>query len=269
VLVKYVITFFFLTTLHAGAAAQLLHGTYFLAGITTEFAVVAIDSRESVAGVDNGTVSDRYCKIRTLSDRVVFFATGKTVATSARSGAIIFDAREIAQRSFEYFTGDNFDELANRWARQMIAFYASHADSVASVANEIVAEGLFIGTTSLNAIAGFRATIFRRPDRPEGFVYHGEKIVPGPPGNARLLNNGHFEILEELFGKHQSYRAKRIMAGTAGWPPGPDTDASRYTSYVAAIRDWSGDEGIGGEVATIILERGKNWRWFRRPDFCL
>jgi len=60
----------------------------------------------------------------------------------------------------------------------------------------------------------------------------------------------------------------RIIAGTTGRKPGPDTDATRYSSYVAAVRDWSGGKDIGGEVATIIVERGKGWRWFHRPDFC-
>jgi hypothetical protein len=72
--------------------------------------------------------------------------------------------------------------------------------------------------------------------------------------------------MEEFFDGGQTDRAKNV-AETAGWKPGPDTDATRNSSYVAAVRDWSGDNDIGGEVATIILERGKGWRWFRRPNF--
>jgi hypothetical protein len=34
------------------------------------------------------------------------------------------------------------------------------------------------------------------------------------------------------------------------------------------VRDWSGDVGIGGDIATVILERGQKWRWFHRPSFC-
>jgi hypothetical protein len=83
-----------------------------------------------------------------------------------------------------------------------------------------------------------------------------------------LLNNGHRELLDEFFGKDKTDRAKKIIAETVGGSPGPETDATKYTAYVAAIRDWSGDAGIGGEVATIILERVAGWRWFRRPDFC-
>jgi hypothetical protein len=54
------------------------HGTYFLAGFSAEYVVVAIDSREL-----NGTqVNDRYCKIRPLSPNAFFFATGSTSATN-------------------------------------------------------------------------------------------------------------------------------------------------------------------------------------------
>ena len=81
-----------------------------------------------------------------------------------------------------------------------------------------------------------------------------------------ILNNGHYEIMDEFYDRGQTDRAKRIIAGTTGWKPGPDTDATRYSSYVAAVRDWSGGKDIGGEVATIIVERGKGWRWFHRPD---
>lgn len=56
----------------------------------------------------------------------------------------------------------------------------------------------------------------------------------------------------------------RLDANTTG----PDAVAARYSLYVEAVRDWARDSGIGGEVATIILEKGKGWRWFRRPNYC-
>jgi hypothetical protein len=252
------------TIIHAAVPEQFLHGTYFLAGINRDYAVVAIDSRESRG---DGIVIDRYCKIRILSDHVIFFATGTTSAINAKTGSIIFDARDVAQRAFEYFTGNNFKDLANQWAKQMEGYYGNYLDSFAPVVNVEIAEGFFIGINSLNKIEASSAIIFRRSDLLQGFAFHSEQIIPGSPGE-RLLNNGHYEILDEFYGKQVTERAKKIIAETADWKPGPDTDAARYSSYVAAIRDWSGDTGIGGEVATIILERGRGWRWFRRPDFC-
>ena len=257
----------FAAVINVAVAADLMHGTYFLAGISSDYAVIAIDSRESHRSGANVVANDRYCKIRILSRDIIFFATGTTSAISAKTGATIFDARDVAQRTFEDFTGD-FDDLPNRWAMQMEAVYMRYADSFPFVpANEIIADGFFIGTNHLNEIAASEAMIFRRSDLFNGFAFRRERIVPGPPGST-LLNNGHFEILEEFYGSRPTDRAKNIIAETAGWNSGPDTDATRYTSYVAAVRDWSGDAGIGGEIATIILERGKGWRWFRRPDFC-
>ena len=266
---KSAINFLPLVIIAQGAAAeQLLHGTFFLAGISRDYAVVSIDSRESYTGAISRTANDHYCKIRTLSDHVIFFATGTTSATSAKTGALIFDARDVAQRTFNYFDGDNFHDLTYKWATEMEAIYVHYVDSFPPAVTETVASGFFIGINSVNEIAASEATIFRRPDLLTGFAFHIERLVPGLPGNMPVLNNGHFEILEEFYGRRQTDRAKKIIAETAGRDPGPDTDASRYSSYVAAVRDWSGDAGIGGEVATIILERGKGWRWFHRPDFC-
>ena len=267
---RHAVTFFaLLIMLDATAAAQLLHGTYFLAAISKDYVIVAIDSRESSIGAAGRITNDRYCKIRPLSSRAIFFATGTTSATGSKTRATIFDAREIAQQAFDDFTGDNFEDLANKWATQMKAVYLSYVDSFPFMPNnEIVAEGFFVGINSHDEIAASDATIFRRSDLFAGFAFRSERIVPGPPPNMPLLNNGHFEILEEFYGSRRTDRAKKIIAETAGWNSGPDTDATRYSSYVAAVRDWSGDTGIGGEVATIILERGKGWRWFHRPDFC-
>jgi hypothetical protein len=135
--------------LHATAAAQLLHGTYFLAAISKDYVIVAIDSRESSIGAAGRITNDRYCKIRPLSSRAIFFATGTASATGSKTRATIFDAREIAQQAFDDFTGDNFEDLANKWATQMKAVYLSYVDSFPFMPNnEIVAEGFFVGINS-------------------------------------------------------------------------------------------------------------------------
>jgi hypothetical protein len=267
---KHVIKLLALTTALQGAVAEeLLHGTYFLAGVSNDYAVIAIDSRESHPTGVNNAANDRYCKIRPLSRDVIFFATGTTSGLNTSTGAIIFDARDVAQRAFEYFTDDNFDNIANKWATEMKTIYVSLLNSFPlGTSSETVARGFFIGTNSHNEITASAATIFSRPELFTRFDIRIERVVPGPPDHMPILNNGHFKIMEEFFDGGQTDRAKKLVAETAGWKPGPDTDATRYSSYVAAVRDWSGDNDIGGEVATIILERGKGWRWFRRPNFC-
>jgi hypothetical protein len=255
--------------LHGAAAEEFLHGTYFLAGISSEYAVVAIDSRESFPASVDIPANDRYCKIRALSHDVIFFASGTTSGLNASTGSIVFDARDVAQHAFEYFTGDNFDDLANKWATEMEAIYMRLSNSLPiPVINETIARGIFIGTNSHGEIVADDVTMFSRPELLTRFAFRLEHVVPGRSGNMPILNNGHYEIMDEFYDRGQTDRAKRIIAGTTGWKPGPDTDATRYSSYVAAVRDWSGDNDIGGEVATIILERGKGWRWFHRPDFC-
>ena len=47
-----------------------------------------------------------------------------------------------------------------------------------------------------------------------------------------------------------------------------ETMAIDFEAYVEAVRDWSGDVGIGGDVAVIIMEKEGKRRWFHRPDFC-
>jgi hypothetical protein len=117
---KHVVKLLALTAaLHVAVAEELLYGTYFLAGVSNDYAVVAIDSRESHRNGVNLTTNDRYCKIRVLSRDAIFFATGTTSALNASTGATIFDARDVAQHQFEYFTGDNFDDVANKWATEM------------------------------------------------------------------------------------------------------------------------------------------------------
>jgi hypothetical protein len=40
--------------------------------------------------------------------------------------------------------------------------------------------------------------------------------------------------------------------------------AAKSSMAVKAVMDWSNDPTIGGDIASIIIERGKKWRWFSR-----
>jgi hypothetical protein len=86
----------------------------------------------------------------------------------------------------------------------------------------------------------------------------------------QAANKPAFDIVQEFVRDQQSERAKKIIEDN-GWATigqGPDAQAVRLSNMVAAVRDWSGNTMIGGDIATIILEQGKTWRWFHRPDFC-
>ena len=47
-----------------------------------------------------------------------------------------------------------------------------------------------------------------------------------------------------------------------------DGAALLVTAVVKGIIRWGGDEYSGGEVATIIMERGQKTKWFRQLPFC-
>jgi hypothetical protein len=77
------------------------HGTYFIADVFPDYAVVAIDSRlvrSSAFGFRD--VNDSFCKIHLLSKDAVFFATGSVTANDIK-GNFLFDARKVAQAAFD------------------------------------------------------------------------------------------------------------------------------------------------------------------------
>lgn len=87
-----------------------------------------------------------------------------------------------------------------------------------------------------------------------------------PPG--ALSNTGtHLAILNEI-STRKTRRAKsppriRVTSATV-------TDWAKMAhATVTAVRDWGNDDEIGGEIATIILERGQKCRWFNRPNFAV
>jgi hypothetical protein len=49
---------------------------------------------------------------------------------------------------------------------------------------------------------------------------------------------------------------------------GIDVWAVQSSMVVRAVMDWSNDPTIGGDIASVIIERGRKWRWFSRPAFC-
>jgi len=259
----------------AAAAQGLQHGTYFIAAITTDYVVVAIDSRLSIDGVARHSVNDGYCKIRPLSSNSFFFASGIIAAVDTNSR--IFDAGNIARDVYGQFNTrmDNFDYLSESWAIQMENTYKSNFSLFPpnSLVAHTMIKGFFVGTDNEGNIAVSGATIKYQPlpGFPlRGFSIISEHVVPSDPEHASLLYEGYSKIIEEITDA-ESERAKKTMAEPERKIVGRsklDAVAIRLASYAAAVRDWSGDPTIGGKIAVVILERGKDWRWFQRPDSC-
>jgi hypothetical protein len=143
-----------------------------------------------------------------------------------------------------------------------------------SVANahddRIMIRGFFIGTDFDHKIAFRGGAIFYRWLTHE-FEIVPEDILPLTANVPNFVHNGHLEIITEFNHAAPSDRAKKILDEDdkkIESLSAPEAIATRLSSYVAAVRDWSDDADIGGDIATIILYRDKTWRWFHRPDFC-
>jgi hypothetical protein len=267
---KYLIKiFFFVTALSCAATAQVAqHGTYFVAGFSPDYAVVAIDSREMSGGV----VNDQYCKIQPLSRNAFFFARGVTSAVDNNTHSKIFDARDLAHSIYVQFGVGTvkFAQLAESWAILMKQIYETKpAEYARSAVHNIMSDGFFVGLDESGAIAFDGQKIIYQLAYPQ-FVNTPEPrpAAPTDPAVAPTYAAGFFEIIGEFANGGETDRAKEVIAKLGVLPPGPDAVAARYSAYVGAVRDWTKELGVGGEIAAIILERGQNWRWFHRPDFC-
>lgn len=229
------------------------HGTYFYLHLDDEFAAIGIDSRE---GNDSG-YSDRTRKIIILNDYTIFFCQGV-------AGADDFSATNIAKDKFgQQKEPISLSQLAADWASDMIQAirmtYKVHPKRIEAI-GETVVSGVFVCHNGNDNVASVIAEVLM----PEKEVFTSRIGIIRHPG----INSGYQEIVQEVE-EAKTLRAKRLLSefpeetGIAT----ADTVALKVERYVKAVRDWSGDSNIGGDIATIILERGQKWRWFHRPEF--
>jgi len=131
-----------------------------------------------------------------------------------------------------------------------------------------MSEGYFVGLYSSGDIAIAGRQINYEGGNSPGFRSVPKSIVPDLRRDSTWAQ-GYFDILNEFADGGRTDRAKQVLKVLPAAEAGSlDSEAALVTAFVTAVRDWSGDKGIGGDIATIVLERGKGWRWFRRPDFC-
>jgi hypothetical protein len=141
-----------------------------------------------------------------------------------------------------------------------------HSVIAESVSNKTIVNGLFIGISRGNRMALAQAELTYTDGHINSHLNYHE-----PAGNlTAIFQGGHPEIVEEL-DRGITERAKAKIAemkthqtavpSVEGW-------AAKSSMAVKAVMDWSNDPTIGGDVASIIIERGKKLRWFNRPTFC-
>jgi hypothetical protein len=242
------------------------NATYFAAGISNYFVVVSIDSR---ATQPLRAPDDQFCKILPLADNTIFFATGLVSKDIDGGDRKWFDVRTAAREAFAAKTTEGIKKLVDDWASRMTENYRTYLDQgdiILSHPNVSIVDGFFARTYA-NHIEVYKSTI----NKPVFgvYTYTTERLVPSDD-TVPIYNNGHPEILNE-FGAPITERAaevQRKIQTQAADKPRPEAMAIATYEIVRFVRDNAGDPMIGGETATIMMEHGQHWRWYRHPKFC-
>lgn len=230
------------------------HGTFYFVHLEDDFAVAAIDSRANYPGSHR----DDAIKIVVLGDFTIFLCQGISIGEG-------FSATEVAKRMFAQRVApvDPY-ELATNWATEMRAHIEMLWKADPGLVNSMrpdTASGVFLGHADTNSVSGAVAQI--KQETPSVFKTTVHRMQSG----GKISTGGHEEIIQEVdaFSSDRSIILRSKFAD-----PGNNQatfSATMAQMYVTAARDWTGDSEIGGEIAAIILERGRKCRWLHRPGF--
>jgi hypothetical protein len=270
--------FCFALSARAAFAQDVAHGTFYLFGISSDFVVVAIDSRKTTKTAAKDLINDRSCKIKPLSPTAFFFSAGLESGVAMATGKILYETRDIAKDVFAGAGGTrDFTNLAETWASRMettvrkLPPSPSVMKAMMAKGYFVGARGFFVGTLADGDIGIGAGTLTYHAEGKVHFSHSAEAITPtATPRVAQSADQRALDVESEFANGGQTDRAKKIIHDN-GWAligVGADAQARRFENIVAAVRDWSGNPAIGGDIAVIILERGKTVRWFHRPDYC-
>jgi|HubBroStandDraft_4_1064222.scaffolds.fasta_scaffold115175_2 hypothetical protein len=233
--------------LHPAASQVVYHGTFYVAAFSPEYGVVAIDSRE-VYGQD---IDDRQCKIRPLSQRAFFFSAGKGNIMQMPTRVIIWDPRQAAKEAYMRPGADNppLASVSQEWANEVISAFSGIPMQRDSFAESILIDGFFVALDEQGAVTFSKEQVIYSPF---GFQRFRSGLLPSifiDPAKVPNYWNGSSEMVEEFRNGQETSRAKDVLAQLGSLSCGPDGVAARYTAIVTAVRNWTGDPSIGGEVA--------------------
>lgn len=256
-------------TVTCATAQGVQHGTYFVSGFSTSYAVVAIDSRERT----DGSVDDQHCKIKILSPNKAFVFSRGVDAEVARDKTRIFDADDVAKRLYIQFGigTTRFPELADAWAVQMEKIYARNpAKYVRAAFDNRIVQAIFVGVDARGDVAVSAQTVryLRKSDGSIFFTHTPDTIDFGDPAIAPTFVAGYYDLVSEFKDGGKTDRARLVLSKLDTSLQGADAVAARYMAYVEAVKEWSKDPAIGGETASIILDSQTGLHWFHRPQFC-
>jgi hypothetical protein len=243
--------------------------TYYAVSFSKDFLVVAIDSRATNLFDPSAPPNDRYCKLYPLSDKVVFFSTGYVAGNAP---GISFDAGVFAKGVYARSPiPPNLADLTDKWDDFMhdayMRLFSSYPSLAVSLGNRVMIKGYFGGISDDEKVVLESSEMSSLFGRIRSQLLHQQQAGNGTP----IVHGGHNEIISEFINRGSTERAKKVLAEIDVEATGKsDLERMAITveAFVKSVRDWSGDSGIGGEVAVLILERGKSARWFRRPAHC-
>jgi hypothetical protein len=224
------------------------HGTFYFVHLEDDFAVAAIDSRANYPGSHR----DDAIKIAPLDAYTIFLCQGISIGEG-------FNATEVAKKIFaQHVAPVDPYELASSWATEMRTHIEMLWKTDPALVNGMrpdAASGVFLGHADTRGVVGAVAQI--QQETPSVF----KKIVNRMQSGDDISTGGHEEIIQEV----NAYSSDRsIILRSKFADPGnnrPTFLATMARMYVTAVRDWTGDNEIGGEIAAIILERGRKYRW--------
>jgi hypothetical protein len=221
------------------AMTRFISGTIGVYVYTTDLFAVSMDSRIVKEGK---TISDGYCKILPLSDAAFFFAIGKVM--SDEPGLV--DAYAFARQAFAERTSDPIS-VDHKWADLMTQGFLKAGTQAGHLAT-----GVFVWRTASSHLLVRTMQINDIGDRID--ATQATITPPWISGTGK-----HRELIQEFLDE-QSDRVKARLEQMRQENVGksiPDQNALKTRVIAQAAIDWLNDSAIGGEVATLVMERGK------------
>lgn len=248
------------------SAEKLSHGTFYAAFLSKEFVSVAIESRQ----VTSQAVDDEFCKIVELDSTNLFYV-GMLSRMDDSFRGLLFDSFDLARAAYAASETKRPEIVAEHWAglakAALGAWSAGRVPLIPQALRRRLAIGNFAGFAENGDVVLYTVTMSSSDGRAISYkteVHQGTD----PAGLTAIGNNeitAHFVPWdEEATRLVNRERGKQVVrAGSVA-----DENALGAVAIVQSMIDSNQQASIGGTVASVILERGNQARWFRRPAFC-
>lgn len=237
-------------------------GTYAAMYFSHDFAVIGLDSR--VTDTNGNVVSDQFCKIHPIGQKLIFFGVG---IENIPLGSGIFERSEmLADEAARASASMDIGAIADRWTDSMKSIVSNIADpalihhvmSGSGNFGHEIADGTFVGTTSDGPIYGVMESI--RIDA------SGRRIQASDIGTIAQNNVTYSYGMDAIYSNFErSHYVDSLKR--SGLAP-----IEFWTTYIDTLLfyviKWGGRNEIGGTPAVVRLQRGMSLEWIRRPAFC-